>query len=61
MNTMNLLPGSYIIDLALEKDERIPVDYYTKAKRFEVYAKSEDIGVARIGHRWEIAQNVISQ
>ena len=61
MNTMNLLPGSYIIDLALEKDERIPVDYYTKAKRFEVYSKSEDIGVARIGHRWEIAQNVISQ
>lgn len=54
MDTMNLLPGSYIIDLALVKDEGIPIDYYTKAKRFEVYAKREDIGIARIGHRWEM-------
>lgn len=54
MDSMSLLPGSYSIDLAVEKDEGIPVDYFTRAKRFEVYAKSEDIGVARIGHRWEM-------
>lgn len=54
MDAMNLLPGNYIIDLAIEKDEGIPIDYYTKAKRFEVYAKSEDIGIVRINHRWEI-------
>lgn len=54
MDAMNLLPGSYIIDLAIEKDEGIPIDYYKKAKKFEVYAESRDIGVARMEHRWEM-------
>lgn len=54
MDTMNLLQGKYTLDLAIEEDEGIPVDYYTKAKSFEVYSKSEDVGVARIDHRWEI-------
>lgn len=54
MDTMNLLPGRYTLDLAIEEDEGIPVDYYTKAISFEVYTKLEDIGVVRIAHRWEI-------
>ena len=51
---MNLLPGSYTLDLALEKGIGVPIDYFTKAKKFEVYTRLEDVGVTRIRHRWEI-------
>lgn len=54
LESMNLLPGSYTLDIALEKDIGIPIDYFTKAKKFEVYTKLEDVGVTRIRHRWEI-------
>lgn len=54
INTMNLLQGKYTLDLAIEEGEGIPIDYYKKAKSFEVCTKSEDIGVSRISHRWEI-------
>lgn len=54
MDTMNLLQGSYVLNVTIERDMGIPIDYYTKAKRFVVYSKADDIGIARIGHRWEI-------
>lgn len=53
-DAMNLLPGSYVLNVTIEKDMGIPVDYYTKAKRFKVYSKVDDVGVARMEHRWEI-------
>lgn len=54
MDTMNLLQGRYVLNVTIEKDMGIPIDYYTKAKRFAVYSKADDIGIARIGHRWEM-------
>lgn len=54
LESMNLLPGSYTLDLALEKGIGVPIDYFTKAKKFEVYTRLEDVGVTRIRHRWEI-------
>lgn len=54
LESMNLLPGSYTLDIALEKGIGVPVDYFTKAKKFEVYTNLEDVGVARIRHRWDI-------
>lgn len=54
MDAMTLLPGDYILDVALVTDMEIPVDFFTKAKKFKVYAKRDDIGVARMKHSWEI-------
>lgn len=54
--SMNLLPGSYMLGVALEKDIGIPVDYFFKAKKFDVYSKVDDVGVSRIEHRWKMGE-----
>lgn len=49
-----LLPAQYLLDIAIESDEGVPVDYYREAISFEMYAAVGDVGVARINHEWEI-------
>lgn len=50
---INLLPGEYLLDVAIESEMGIPVDYYREACRFEVYSELNDVGVTRVEHRWE--------
>lgn len=52
IDQMQLLSGKYWIDLAIEEGVGIPVDYYRKALYFEVFSKIEDVGVARLEHKW---------
>ncbi len=52
LHEVNLLPGEYSIDLTIECDVGIPVDYYTKALRIEMYSDIQDVGVSRIKHTW---------
>lgn len=48
-----LVQGSYWIDLAIECDGGIPIDYYKQAKRFDVISRVNDVDILRIPHRWE--------
>ena len=50
---VDLLPGEYIIDIAIESEIGIPVDYYKEALKFEVYSNIDDVGVARVVHDWD--------
>ena len=52
LENVNLLPGQYMIDLAIESGDGIPVDYFREVRRFEMYSPSNDVGVARIPHKW---------
>lgn len=52
MTNVNLLPGEYILDIAIESEIGVPVDYYKDAARFEIYSNLEDVGVIRIPHTW---------
>lgn len=52
LENVNLLPGQYMIDLAIESGDGIPVDYFREVQRFEMYSPSNDVGVARIPHKW---------
>lgn len=54
LNDVALLPAQYLLDIAIESDEGVPVDYYREAVSFEMYAAVGDVGVARINHEWEI-------
>lgn len=47
-----LLPGEYNIDFAIETGVGIPVDYYTKACKIEMYSNVADVGIGRIEHKW---------
>ncbi len=49
-----LLPGEYLIDIAIESGDGIPVDYYREACRIEMISPIGDVGIARIGHEWTI-------
>lgn len=51
---MNLLPGKYSLDVAIEEGMGIPVDYYKSAFSFEVFSKLDDVGLTRIEHKWDI-------
>lgn len=51
---MNLLPGQYLLDVAIESEIGIAVDYFREASRFEVFSDIDDVGIARIEHTWKI-------
>lgn len=54
LNEIELLPGEYSLDVAVESGNGIPVDYYTRACRFQVYSTVADIGISRIRHEWKL-------
>lgn len=54
LREVNLLPGQYLLDLAIECNIGVPVDYYREAFSFEVYSSMGDAGVSRINHQWEL-------
>lgn len=51
---MNLIAGEYLLDVAIQANKYIAVDYYREAYRFEVFSDINDIGIARIEHEWKI-------
>ncbi len=54
LKELPLLPAQYTLDVAIESGKHMAVDYYTKAKQFEMVSSLYDIGVARIVHQWEL-------
>lgn len=55
LDSCELLPGVYNIDLAIESGEGFPVDYFKQALSLEMYAVKSDIGICRLGHQWNLA------
>ncbi len=53
--SLNLIPGQYLLDVAIESQIGIAVDYFREAYRFEVFSDVSDVGVARIAHQWNIS------
>lgn len=49
-----LLPGEYTLDVALHTEDGFAYDYYRFAKRFQLRSDIQDVGVARLEHRWKI-------
>lgn len=52
LNACNLLTGEYLLDVAIESEMGIPVDYYREALSFEMFSVYSDVGVARLNHEW---------
>lgn len=51
---LNVLPGEYYLDVALESTDSKPYDYYCEALRFNVYSTVTDVGLVRIIHEWKL-------
>ncbi len=52
---LNLLPGIYSLDVALQEGFEVALDWYKGAYQIEMYSDIQDIGFVRIDHNWEIA------
>lgn len=52
-----LLPGEYVLDVAIESGTGEAVDYYKEISRFEVFSDLSDVGVMRVEHSWNLTQS----
>lgn len=52
MKNVNLMPGQYTMDFAIESGIGIPVDYFREAKRIEFFTTRDDVGLIRLEHEW---------
>lgn len=51
---MNLVAGTYFLDVALRRLDMFAYDYASQAVRFAVYDTVDETGIARLDHTWEI-------
>lgn len=49
-----LLPGQYSLDVAFHSEDGFPYDYYRYAQDFEMYSTIEDVGAMRLNHKWKV-------
>lgn len=54
MKNVQLLSGEYMIDIAIEQGEGIPVDYYRQAYKIQMLSAYGDVGIARVDHTWNL-------
>ncbi len=53
-----LLAGEYLIDIAIETGDGIPVDYYREAAKIVMLSAMGDVGIARLQHNWELGSRI---
>jgi ABC-2 type transport system ATP-binding protein len=54
LRDVKLLAGEYMIDVAIERGEGIPIDYYRQAYKIQMLSAYGDAGIARIDHTWSL-------
>ena len=56
---LSLIAGAYMLDITIEQEMGVPVDYYRDAVRFEMRSSVPDVGVSRLQHTftWEEKEN----
>ena len=55
---LNLINGTYYLDLAVHKRDGYPFDYHRNLYSFLVSSQLKDVGIARLDHRWAFSPNV---
>jgi len=55
---MNLVNGSYYLDIAVHKQDGYPFDYHHFQYSFKIASRIQDIGITRVPHRWEFSENI---
>lgn len=52
IDKLNLVRGSYWIDVAIRAKDMFAYDYVAKAVEFTVYSSVDEVGVAKLEHKW---------
>jgi len=58
IDRLNLINGTYYLDLAVHKRDGYPYDYHRNLYSFLVSSQLKDVGIARLDHRWAFSPNL---
>lgn len=55
---LNLVNGTYFLDVAVHKKDGYPFDYHHFQYTFRVTSNFRDVGISRLLHTWEFSRNI---
>ena len=58
VDSLDLVEGTYKVDLAVHKRDGYPYDYHRLLYTFRVKSRTRDVGIYRPRHRWTFSPNV---
>jgi len=58
VDTLDLVEGTYKLDVAVHKRDGYPYDYHRLLYTFRVKSRTHDVGIYRPRHRWTFSPNV---
>jgi hypothetical protein len=58
IDSLDLVEGTYKLDLAVHKRDGFPYDYHRLLYTFRVKSRTKDVGIYRPQHRWTFSSNV---
>lgn len=56
---LQLIEGSYFLDVAAHQRDGYPFDYHRALYTFRVNSRIKDLGIYRPSHRWEFTPNIV--
>jgi hypothetical protein len=58
IDSLNLIEGSYKLDVAVHRENGAPYDYHRQLYTFRMTSRTRDVGVFRPPHRWSFSGGV---
>lgn len=58
ITNLNLLEGTYFLDVAVHRRDEYPYDYHRHLYTFKVRSRNKDVGIFRPEHHWEFSPNI---
>ena len=58
IDQLNLIEGTYFLDVAAHRRDEYPYDYHRHLYSFKVRSRHKDVGIFRPNHRWEFTPNI---
>lgn len=55
LESLNLVEGTYLLDVATHRRDGTPYDYLRGRTSFRIKSRTKDVGVYRPAHRWEFS------
>jgi ABC-2 type transport system ATP-binding protein/lipopolysaccharide transport system ATP-binding protein len=58
IDRMNLINGTYYLDVAVHKKDGYPYDYHRNLYSFMISSSCKDVGISRPDHSWEFSEKI---
>jgi ABC-type polysaccharide/polyol phosphate transport system ATPase subunit len=59
VDALDLVEGTYKLDVAVHKQDGYPYDYHRLLYTFRVKSRTHDVGIYRPRHRWTFSTNIV--